>query len=73
MQSFRVSKGSGVEICQVSDRSRWRPHVTRLESEFAEPISRTRTQVVFRRGKWLMRVKVRDVKIFNGYRWVAMS
>lgn len=73
MQAFRVSKGTRVEVCHVNDRSRWRGHCTCKHSEFSEPIGRTRTQVVFRSGKWMMRVKVRDVRIFNGYRWVAMS
>lgn len=73
MQQFRIEAGTPGEVSWVTDRGQWQRWTTTKRSEFAEPISRTRTMVVFRDGRWLLRVRIIDVAMFNGYRWVRMK
>jgi hypothetical protein len=73
MQKFEVRQGAIGEVAKVSDRNQWQSWTTTKPVSFDEPVSRTRTMVVFRSGPWLLRVKVIDVKMYNGYRWVAMK
>lgn len=73
MDRFEVRQGAIGEVAKMSDRKRWRRWTTTKPLSFAEPVSRTRATVVFRTGRWLLRVKVIDVKMHNGYRWVAMK
>ena len=73
MQRFEVREGAIGEVAKVSDRNQWRPWTMTKPVSFDEPVSRTRTMVVFRSGPWLLRVKVIDVRMHNGYRWVAMK
>ncbi|TWT91308.1 hypothetical protein [Stieleria varia] len=73
MQSFRIEPGVPCEICKQNDRQHWRPYQTTKLNCFSEPVSRSRISVTFRSGRWLIRVKIRDVKQFNGYRWIAMK
>ena len=73
MQRFEVRQGAIGEVAMISDLNQWRSWTTTKPLSFDEPVSRTRTMVVFRSGRWLLRVKVIDVKMHNGYRWVAMQ
>lgn len=73
MQRFEVRQGAIGEVAMISDLNQWRSWTTTKPLSFDEPVSRTRTMVVFRSGRWLLRVKVIDVKMHNGYRWVAMK
>ncbi len=73
MQTFRVGKGVSVEICKANQRTHWTAHVTRKVNTFREPISRSRSMVVFRRGPWMLRVKPHHVEMFNGIRWVRLK
>ncbi len=73
MQSFRIKPGVPCEVCKQNDRTRWWPYQTPKENVFDQPISRSRVAVTFRTGRWLIRVKIRDVQQFNGYRWVGMK
>ena len=73
MQRFEFRQGAMGEVAKMNDRSHWRTWTTTKPLQFDEPISRTRTTVVFRSGRWLLRVKVLDVKMHNGYRWVEMK
>lgn len=73
MQRFEVRQGAIGEVAMISDLHQWRSWTTTKPLSFDEPVSRTRTKVVFRSGRWLLRVKVIDVKMHNGYRWVAMK
>ncbi len=73
MQRFEVRQGAIGEVAKMNDRNKWRTWTTTKPLSFNEPISRTRTSVVFRSGRWLLRVKVIDVRMHNGYRWVPMK
>ncbi|QDV46312.1 hypothetical protein Enr13x_62210 [Stieleria neptunia] len=73
MQSFRVSRGVRVEVCKANRRGDWVSFTTTKTNTFDEPISRTRSTVVFRDGRWLLRVKPHQVEMFNGLRWVRMK
>lgn len=73
MQTFRVKAGVHCEVVHVNDRRHWRSHVTKRQNTFDEPVSRTRTFVVFRSGRWFLRVKRADVMVHNGIRWVRME
>ncbi len=73
MQQFRIEAGTPGEVSKVNDRGQWRPWTTTKQLQFDEPISRTRTMVVFRDGRWLLRVRIIDVAMFNGYRWGKMK
>ena len=73
MHRFEVRQGAIGEVAMIGDVTQWRSWTTTKPVSFDEPISRTRTKAVFRSGRWLLRVKVIDVKMFNGYRWVAMK
>ena len=73
MQTFRVKSGVEVEICKANNRADWSPFTTTKVSTFDEPISRTRSTVVFRSGRWMMRVKPHQVEMFNGLRWVRLK
>ncbi|MCO8124511.1 hypothetical protein NHH03_22420 [Stieleria sp. TO1_6] len=72
MQSFKVAAGVFVEVCEVNQRN-WRSFKTTKENRFNEPISRTRSTVLFRSGRWMMRVKPDFVQMHNGLRWVRMK
>ena len=69
MQRYRVNPGTPAHVASVNDRADWRPYQTKKLCEFDEPISRSRSQVTFRRGRWLLRVKPGDVRVHNGIRW----
>ncbi len=73
MQKFAVDRGTMGGVAKVVDRDNWRSWTTTKRLEFDEPVSRTRTMVTFRRGRWLLRVKILDVRMHNGYRWVNMK
>ena len=73
MQTFRVKSGVEVEVCQANHRTDWSPFTTTKVNEFDEPISRTRSTVIFRSGRWMMRVKPHHVEMFNGLRWVRLK
>ncbi|MDV6032596.1 MAG: hypothetical protein F9B45_21425 [Phycisphaera sp. RhM] len=73
MQSFRVGRGIQVEICKANHRSEWISYKTTKTNHFDEPIGRTRSTVVFRDGRWLLRVKPHDVEMFNGLRWIRLK
>ena len=73
MQSFRVRAGVAVEICKANNRADWNAFTTTKINTFDEPISRTRSTVIFRSGRWLLRVKPHHVEIFNGLRWVRLK
>ena len=73
MQSFRVREGISVEVCKANNRSEWFAHVTTKESVFSEPVSRSRSVIVFRRGPWMLRVKPHNVEMYNGIRWMRLK
>ncbi|QEF97244.1 hypothetical protein Mal15_12830 [Stieleria maiorica] len=73
MQSFRIGKGIQVEVCKASNRAEWTPYTTTKTNTFDEPVSRTRSTVVFRSGRWLLRVKPHHVEMFNGLRWLRLK
>ncbi len=73
MQQFQIETGTSGEVTKVTERDQWQPWTTTKQLQFTEPISRTRTLVVFRSGRWLLRVKIIDVRMHNGYRWQAMK
>lgn len=73
MQSFRVKLGIRVEVCRANNRVDWISFTTTKINTFDEPISRTRSSVIFRDGRWLMRVKPQEVEMFNGMRWVRLK
>lgn len=71
MQQFKVEAGTWGEVCR--DGGQWKPWVTTTDLLFDEPVRRTRTSITFRRGAWLLKVKVIDVWMHNGMRWRKMS
>ncbi len=73
VQAFRIYAGIHGEVAHVNDRSNWRPYVTTKENTFDEPVRRTPAFVVFRSERWFLRVKVCDVMLHNGIRWVRMK
>ncbi|MCA9138247.1 MAG: hypothetical protein KDB00_15855 [Planctomycetales bacterium] len=73
MQTFRIHADVQVEICKANNRAQWVPFKTTKINTFDEPISRTRSTVVFRSGRWLLRVRPHHVEIFNGLRWVRLK
>ena len=73
MQRFEVRQGAIGQVAKMSDRNQWQSWTTTKPLSFDEPIRRTRTTVTFRSGRWLLQVKVIDVKMHNGYRWVSMK
>ena len=73
MQSFRVRAGVEVEICKANNRADWFSFTTTRTNTFEEPLSRTRSTLVFRRGRWLLRVKPHQVEVFNGLRWLSLK
>ncbi|KAA5545447.1 hypothetical protein FYK55_07300 [Roseiconus nitratireducens] len=73
MQMFRVPSGIHGEVRMANRPEHWIPYTTKMQSDFDEPVSRTRTTVVFRSGRWLLRVKRHDVQLYNGIRWIRMK
>lgn len=72
MQQFRVLAGACVEI-RKQDGKQWQDYTTTKQTTLDEPIRRNRSSVVFAAAGWLLRVKVDDVQIYNGLRWVRMK
>ena len=73
MLEFQVREGVVGEIAKVTDRSHWRRWITTKTITFKEPERRSRTTVVFRSGRWLLRVKISDVRMHDGVRWKPMK
>jgi hypothetical protein len=66
---FKVEAGVRAEIFRVGGSEPWQPWTTRTALTFSEPISRTRTSMVFEKNGWLLRVRIIDVMMHNGIRW----
>ena len=72
MQEFKIQAGIFCEVRLIDDNE-WTSWTTTKVSRFNEPISRTRTHVVFQAGNWLLKVRTLHVLMFNGSRWIQMK
>ncbi len=72
MQQFRVSAGVCVEVRKQAGQQ-WQGFTTTKTTTLDEPIRRSRSGAVFASSGWLLRVKIDDVQIYNGLRWVRMK
>ncbi len=72
MQQFRVLSGTRIEVRRKAGQQ-WQGFTTTKTTTLDEPIRRSRTAVVFASRGWLLRIKIDDVQIYNGLRWVRMK